>query len=75
MNKNTERKMYAVREPNGFLANNILEISEAWAWAIFYSRRKYRLKVLPPSKIPQDAIQAFKEQGYGVIPLVQDFDF
>lgn len=63
--------MFAIKSPSGRLINNILEITERWAWAMLYSKLQYRNKSVSPSQTPPEVVKRYKEEGYAVVELIE----
>jgi hypothetical protein len=66
----TYSKRFAIRHPKGNLLLNILEVSEGWAWAVFYMNqvKEYHL----PSDVPPDWIKALRESGYRCVEMIEN---
>jgi len=68
----TEEKRFAIKTPEYGLVVNILEISEGWAWAVFYQNQGKEYRDTPPSKVPPDWINALKERGYRCVEVFEN---
>lgn len=63
------QKYYAIKTPKDQLVINILEITEGWAWAEFYSIQETRRKYVQPSEVPPDWITSCKCSGFKCVEI------
>ncbi len=46
-----------------------VENTKEWAWAMFYSRVKFKSKLIPPSRVPREFIEQMESQGFKAVKL------
>lgn len=66
--------VWGLERPNGHIVLNILEATEMWVWALFYSRQYWKRKQVHPSQVPPDFITCCKAQGYRAVKLSRTLD-
>ena len=64
-------ELWAIETPNFGYAVNLLESSEALAWAKLYTIHTNSKHWVPPSRVPPDFIRGLKDIGYKAVRLME----
>lgn len=67
----SNNELWAIKTPNFGHTGNLLESSEALAWAKLYTIHTNSKHLVPPSRVPPDFIRGLKDIGYKAVRLME----